>query len=41
VKCSRAVARSRENVPIPHLRGGYVLTIRMLYGITNSDVGYW
>jgi hypothetical protein len=36
VKCSSALAKSRENVPIPHLRGGYVLTIRILYGIASQ-----
>jgi hypothetical protein len=32
-KYSRAFAKSRENVPIPHFRGGYVLTIRILNDI--------
>ena len=35
VKFFRALAKSRENVPTPHFRGGYVLTIRMLYDIAK------
>ena len=33
VKFFKALAKSRANVPTPHFRGGYVLTIRMLYGM--------